>query len=128
MCRRALVVAAGISLAGYVTDLTGSTTDEGSDPGDKSDDEERTTIEAPTLAEQGRPTTICEESIKPDGIRALVEPDDRVFSDREEGVGNNGNLVMLHRAHATGCSSDADVRRSLRLSVSHVTRFQRRHW
>ncbi|PSQ48060.1 hypothetical protein BRD19_07930 [Halobacteriales archaeon SW_7_65_23] len=75
MRRRALLVAAGsISFAGCVTDLTGSTTDEESDPGDESDGGERTTVEPPTLAEQGRPTTICEESIKPDGIRALVEP------------------------------------------------------
>ena len=117
MRRRELLVAAGsISLAGCVSDLTGSTTEEESDPGDRSGDGEQPTIEGPALAEQGRPTTICEESIKPDGIRALVEPafgspsefpddpdgyqpladekDDRVFSDREEGIGNNGNLVM----------------------------------
>ena len=75
MRRRDLLVAAGsISLAGCVSDLTGSTTEEESDPGNRSGDGEQPTIEGPALAEQGRPTTICEESIKPDGIRALVEP------------------------------------------------------
>jgi len=75
MRRRDFLLAAGsVGLAGCVSDLTGSTAEEESDPGNESRDGEQTTIEAPTLAEQGRPPTICEESITPDGIRALVDP------------------------------------------------------
>lgn len=70
MRRRELLLAgASAGLAGCITAPT-SSTDESTDTehGDGS------TIEAPTLAEQGVPATICEESLKPDGIRAIEEP------------------------------------------------------
>ncbi len=80
MRRRELVVAASVLLSGCSLsrgnadggDGTGET-DASETPGPGSTDA-TTGIEAPSLAEQGRPPTICEESIRPDGIRAIADP------------------------------------------------------
>jgi len=69
MRRRELVVATSAVLSGDDTDGA-VTTDTSETPGDDDTGE----IEAPSLAEQGRPPTICEEQIRPDGIRAVSDP------------------------------------------------------
>lgn len=38
------------------------------------EDDERQTVEAPTLAEQGRPASICEASVLPDSIQGIGAP------------------------------------------------------
>jgi len=83
MRRRDYLVAAGaIGLAGCVADITGSSggdnggsdTDGDGSPGTDTNTEDESTVAAPPLAERGTPTTVCDEEIKPDGIRAIVEP------------------------------------------------------
>lgn len=77
--REFLVASASLGIAGCVASAPSSSSDgeasatgEGKRPG--GGDGEQSTIEAPTLAEQGTPTTICEEPLDPDGIRAIGEP------------------------------------------------------
>jgi hypothetical protein len=80
--RDLLLAAASIGLAGCAAPVldSGSTGGE-SEPedanasgGSGADDGANATIDAPTLAEQGTPRTICEEPISPDGIRAIGKP------------------------------------------------------
>jgi len=77
--RELLVVSATLGLAGCAgmvvdppSDDGGAATGDGE--GSPAGDGEGSTIEAPTLAEQGNPPTICDESIKPEGIRAIEDP------------------------------------------------------
>jgi hypothetical protein len=74
--RDLLVVAGSVGLAGCVSGVTDTDSDGNADTdGDESastDDEAGVAV--PSLAERGTPRTICEEEIKPDGIRAISEP------------------------------------------------------
>jgi hypothetical protein len=75
--RDLLVVAGSVGLAGCVSGVidTGED-DEGSDTGGdgSADTDDEIDVAAPSLAEQGTPRTICQEEIRPDGIRAIEEP------------------------------------------------------
>jgi hypothetical protein len=76
--RDVLLAATSIGLAGCVGGVNDTDDDGGANTGDNggadTDGNGESTVEAPTLAEQGRPTTICEESLTPEGIRAIGEP------------------------------------------------------
>jgi hypothetical protein len=75
--REFLVASVSLGLAGCVASAPSSSSNgeaaaTGGDAG--AGDGEQSTIEAPTLAEQGTPATICEEPLDPDGIRAIGDP------------------------------------------------------
>lgn len=83
MRRRPLLAALGATVAtagcvtGYAADDTGDDPT-GESPTTDGDDGQREGegegIDAPTLAEQGRPPTLCEEDLRPEGIRAVDDP------------------------------------------------------
>jgi len=72
--RELLLASASLGLAGCAAPVTDSTDSATGDDTSETSDPEQSTIAAPTLAEQGNPPTVCEESLKPDGIRAIGEP------------------------------------------------------
>lgn len=72
MRRRPLLTALGTTVAteGCIAGYAGDDAGDGRSRGE----EDRERIDAPTLAEQGIPPTICEEELRPDGIRAIDDP------------------------------------------------------
>lgn len=72
MRRRDLLAAIGTSVA--LAGCAGGGDDRGSDTGENGTDAAGGETEVLPLAERGIPSTICEETLSPEGIRAIGEP------------------------------------------------------